>query len=352
MQPPMGNERPPPPGRTVSAFVPGAAVPPPPFAAGGPFAPPPWQGVPPPQSGAAAPHFGAVPPAAMGGFRGPPSSQGPFGAGTPPQRPFTSAPPPQSPFTSAPPSQGPFASAPPSQVPFASAQLSQSPFTSPPQAQGPFAAGPPPTGPFAATPAPSRSPLSSLAQPQSPTQGALPPPPTYARPLSQPLQAQGYYPGAPPSNPQFPMSRPAFQQPVQNMPPPPMGSAATFGNQAAYQSGGPPVGGTLQSLVEDFQSLSLSSVPGSLDPGVDVKGLPRPLDGDEEPVKLIESYPFNCHPRYFRLTTHAIPASQSLVSRWHLPLGAVVHPLAESPDGVMSYFALYLFLFFCECPFP
>ncbi|AQK42665.1 Protein transport protein Sec24-like [Zea mays] len=303
MQPPMGNERPPPPGRTVSAFVPGAAVPPPPFAAGGPFAPPPWQGVPPPQSGAAAPHFGAVPPAAMGGFRGPPSSQGPFGAGTPPQRPFTSAPPPQSPFTSAPPSQGP------------------------------FAAGPPPTGPFAATPAPFRSPLSSLAQPQSPTQGALPPPPTYARPLSQPLQAQGYYPGAPPSNPQFPMSRPAFQQPVQNMPPPPMGSAATFGNQAAYQSGGPPVGGTLQSLVEDFQSLSLSSVPGSLDPGVDVKGLPRPLDGDEEPVKLIESYPFNCHPRYFRLTTHAIPASQSLVSRWHLPLGAVVHPLAESPDG-------------------
>ncbi|AQK42666.1 Protein transport protein Sec24-like [Zea mays] len=333
MQPPMGNERPPPPGRTVSAFVPGAAVPPPPFAAGGPFAPPPWQGVPPPQSGAAAPHFGAVPPAAMGGFRGPPSSQGPFGAGTPPQRPFTSAPPPQSPFTSAPPSQGPFASAPPSQVPFASAQPSQSPFTSPPQSQGPFAAGPPPTGPFAATPAPFRSPLSSLAQPQSPTQGALPPPPTYARPLSQPLQAQGYYPGAPPSNPQFPMSRPAFQQPVQNMPPPPMGSAATFGNQAAYQSGGPPVGGTLQSLVEDFQSLSLSSVPGSLDPGVDVKGLPRPLDGDEEPVKLIESYPFNCHPRYFRLTTHAIPASQSLVSRWHLPLGAVVHPLAESPDG-------------------
>ncbi|RLM66248.1 hypothetical protein C2845_PM16G01150 [Panicum miliaceum] len=129
------------------------------------------------------------------------------------------------------------------------------------------------------------------------------------------------------------MSRPAFQQPVQTMPPPPMGPTATFGNQAAYPSAGPPVGGTLQSLVEDFQSLALSSAPGSLDPGVDVKGLPRPLDGDEEPVKLLEAYPLNCHPRYFRLTTHAIPASQSLVSRWHLPLGAVVHPLAESPDG-------------------
>lgn len=89
--------------------------------------------------------------------------------------------------------------------------------------------------------------------------------------------------------------------------------------------------------MEDFQSLALSSAPGSLDPGVDVKGLPRPLHGDEEPIKLSETYPLNCHPRYFRLTTHAVPASQSLVSRWHLPLGAVVHPLAESPDGVMKY---------------
>ncbi|XP_066348082.1 LOW QUALITY PROTEIN: protein transport protein SEC24 A-like [Miscanthus floridulus] len=321
MQPQMGNERPPPPGRPVSAFVPGAAVPPPPFASGGPFARP-------PQSGATAPPFGAAPPAAMGGFRGPPPSQGPFGAGPPPQGPFTtSAPPSQGPFASAPPSQGPFAAAPPSQGPFATAPPSQSPFTSPPPSQGPFAAGPPPTGPFAATPAPFRPPPLSLAQPQSPTGGALPPPPTYARPP----QTQGYYTGAPPANPQFPMSRPAFQQPVQTMPPPPMGPAATFGNQAAYA--GPPVGGTLQSLVEDFQSLALSSAPGSLDPGVDVKGLPRPLDGDEEPAKLMEAYPLNCHPRYFRLTTHAIPASQSLVSRWHLPLGAVVHPLAESPDG-------------------
>jgi protein transport protein SEC24 len=100
--------------------------------------------------------------------------------------------------------------------------------------------------------------------------------------------------------------------------------------------------GTLQSLVEDFQSLSLSSAPGSLDPGADVKGLPHPLDGDEEPAKVLEAYPLNCHPRYFRLTTHTIPASQSLVSRWHLPLGAVVHPLAESPDGV-TYSALVIF---------
>ncbi|KAG2564781.1 hypothetical protein PVAP13_7NG105934 [Panicum virgatum] len=332
MQPPMGNERPPPPGRPVSAFVPGAAVPPPPFAAGGPFVPPPRQGALLPQPGAAAPPFGAAQPAAMGGYRGPPPSQVPFAAAPPPQRPFTSAPLPQGPFTSAPPSQGPFASTPPPQGPFTSARPSQGPFTLAPPSQAPFAAGPPPQGPFAASaPAPFRPPpSSSLGQPQSPTGGSLPAL-NYVRP--PPLQSQGFYPGAQPVNHQFPMSRPAFQQPVHTMPPPPMGLTASFGNQAAYPSAGPPVGGTLQSLVEDFQSLALSSAPGSLDPGVDVKALPRPLDGDEEPVKLLEAYPLNCHPRYFRLTTHAIPASQSLVSRWHLPLGAVVHPLAESPNG-------------------
>jgi protein transport protein SEC24 len=125
-----------------------------------------------------------------------------------------------------------------------------------------------------------------------------------------------------------------------------MGPPSAFGNQAAYPNAGPPFGGTLQSLVEDFQSLSLSSVPGSPDPGVDIKGLPRPLDGDEEPVKVLETYPLNCHPRYFRLTTHAIPASQSLFNRWHLPLGAVVHPLAESPDGVMNYETVQPFFLF------
>ncbi|XP_062225139.1 protein transport protein SEC24 A-like [Phragmites australis] len=333
MQPPMRNERPAAPGRPVTAFVPGAAVPPPPgapspFAASGPFVHP---------AAAAPPPFGAAPPAAMGGYRGPPPPQGPFGTVPPSQGPFAAAPPPQGPFASAPPPQAPFTSAPPPQGPFASAPPPQGPFTSGPPPQGPFATGPPPQGPFAVTPAPFRPPLSSLSQPQSPTGGATPPPPSYVRPpppvQSQPPPMQGYYPGAPPPNPQFPMLRPGFQQPMQTMPAPPMGPAAAFGNQAAYPSSGPPVGGALQSLVEDFQSLSLSSVPGSLDSGVDLKGLPRPLDGDEEPIKVLEAYPLNCHPRYFRLTTHAIPASQSLVSRWHLPLGAVIHPLAESPDG-------------------
>ncbi|MBA0567461.1 hypothetical protein Golob_012196 [Gossypium lobatum] len=74
-------------------------------------------------------------------------------------------------------------------------------------------------------------------------------------------------------------------------------------------------------------------MPGSIEPGLDYRTLPRPLDGDLEPNSFLEMYPMNCDPRYLRLTTSAIPNSQSLVSRWHLPLGAVVCPLAEAPEG-------------------
>jgi protein transport protein SEC24 len=117
--------------------------------------------------------------------------------------------------------------------------------------------------------------------------------------------------------------------------------------QMQFPSVGPPVGpsvgstGAIQSLLEEFQSLSVGAVPGSIDSGIDPKSLPRPLQGDEELTRILESYPLNCHPRYFRLTTHALPNSQSLHARWHLPLGAVVHPLAESPDGVLPVVHIY-----------
>lgn len=92
--------------------------------------------------------------------------------------------------------------------------------------------------------------------------------------------------------------------------------------------------GPMQGLLEDFNSLSIGSVPGSMDPGVDLNALPRPLEGDIEPKVLSEGFALNCKPRYLRLTTSGIPSSQSLASRWNLPLGAVVCPLAEAPDGV------------------
>ncbi|XP_057473946.1 protein transport protein SEC24 A-like [Actinidia eriantha] len=118
------------------------------------------------------------------------------------------------------------------------------------------------------------------------------------------------------------------------VPPPPVAAPPAFYSreQTQHQGSGLPMG-AVQGLTEDFSSLSLASVPGSLDPGLDSKVLPRPLDGDVEPKSFAEMYPLNCNSRYLRLTTSAIPNSQSLTSRWHLPLGAVVCPLAEAPEG-------------------
>ncbi|KAL0922326.1 hypothetical protein M5K25_006302 [Dendrobium thyrsiflorum] len=118
-------------------------------------------------------------------------------------------------------------------------------------------------------------------------------------------------------------------------PPPPIGAPIGFASreQMQYPSAAPPLGGSLQGLVEDFQSITLGSTPGSLDPGLDFGSLPRPFDNNDEMISVHEKYPFNCQPRFLRLTTHALPSSQSLLARWHLPLGIVVHPLAEVPDG-------------------
>lgn len=113
--------------------------------------------------------------------------------------------------------------------------------------------------------------------------------------------------------------------------PPPIG--AHIGSQLQYPSAPPPLGASLQGLIEDFQSITLGSTPGSLDPGIDPHALPRPLDCNDEAISVLEKYPLNCHPKFLRLTTHAVPSSQSLLARWHLPLGAVVHPMAEVPNG-------------------
>ncbi|ONK81317.1 uncharacterized protein A4U43_C01F27750 [Asparagus officinalis] len=285
--------------------------------------------------------------------------------------------PPQPPFVS---SNGPLGPPP-------SSHLSQSSITQPqPQPQPPrfpptgqaIPLRGPPLGPPAASPPGS---LHSQAQVPAvpagipsqtvnlvPPRGNIPPPLTESQfaATRPPLQAPVYrnpstIPRAsvyqPPTDSQFTAPRPASQPPLQAfpttyipavqppfhsyqqgvMPPPPPSTGVPFGfttrGQMQYPSAGPPIGGGLQGLVEDFQSLSVGSVPGSLDAGIDPTSLPRPLDGDREPTSILETYPLNCHPRFFRLTTHAIPSSQSLLSRWHLSLGAIVHPLAEAPDG-------------------
>ncbi|CAN8269955.1 unnamed protein product [Cochlearia groenlandica] len=142
------------------------------------------------------------------------------------------------------------------------------------------------------------------------------------------------YPGGGGSQPSFPgyPSKQALPMPFQSPSQGPPSTVSSYPPQNLHPSYAPP-SSNVQGLVEDFKFLSVSSIPGSLDPGLDHNSLPRPLDGDVEPNSFAEMYPMNCHSRYLRLTTSAIPNSQSLASRWHLPLGAVVCPLAETPEG-------------------
>jgi len=183
-------------------------------------------------------------------------------------------------------------------------------------------------------------PFSSMDSSYSASRANLQPPlPGYVKqanavsqaPPMAPFQAQQGSYGAPTPTPPptFHPQQGGFAQP------PPI--AAPFGlhsrDQIQHPGSAPPIGG-IQGLAEDFGSLSIGSIPGTIDSGLDPKALPRPLDGDVEPNSLGEAYSMNCNPRYLRLTTSAIPSSQSLLSRWHCPLGAVVCPLAEAPDGV------------------
>lgn len=191
---------------------------------------------------------------------------------------------------------------------------------------------PPPPPPFRShvPEVPTASELHSAHSRNLPPPGSnMPPPlsPGYSLPPSS-LDTSYSAPSA------FPMQ--AYQSNTPSQVPYAFNTSQGFSSreQFPHPSAGPPVGGSaLQGLVEEFKSLSVKSVPGSVDPGIDIYSLPRPLN-DVEPTKMVEAYPLNCHPRYLRLTTHAMPNSQSLLSRWHLPIGAIVHPLAKAPDGV------------------
>ncbi|KAJ1425543.1 Zinc finger, Sec23/Sec24-type [Sesbania bispinosa] len=210
---------------------------------------------------------------------------------------------------------------------------------------------PPAGGPFQRFPMPQFSSTAQAPSPASSTYGA-PTNSTFCRSstifcsnggLPHQKQTGGMQMQAPPVHSSLPSNQgnygpvpPAASSPFLHhqggyVPQPPV--AGPLGIQhMSPQASGPPIG-AVQGLTEDFSSLSIQTRPGLMEPSVDAKELPRPLDGDVEPKSLAEMYPMNCHPRYLRLTTSAIPSSQSLSSRWHLPLGAVVCPLAESPDG-------------------
>ncbi|CAN7107642.1 unnamed protein product [Brassica rapa subsp. narinosa] len=305
---------------------------------------------PPPPPFSSSPFASAPPPGVV-----PPQSGGPEAVGfRPPTRPFTPSGPPMAPPAGVmrPAGQPPLVSQLPGSRP------------PPPSAYGPPGGGgsfqrfptPPPSGvppppqtlaghlspPMSFRP---QQPMASVTMgppPQSMTSGipggfASPSGPGFQQ--SMPGGPQPSYPGYPSNQvlqgPPKPFQSPSQGPPsaVSSYPPQTGGFAQHPGQQNMHPSYAPPPTSNVQGLVEDFNSLSLSNIPGSLEPGLDHTSFPRPLDGDVEPSSFAEAYPMNCHSRYLRLTTNAIPNSQSLASRWHLPLGAVVCPLAEAPEG-------------------
>ncbi|KHN43367.1 Protein transport protein Sec24-like [Glycine soja] len=274
------------------------------------------------------------------------SSSGPVAGSEPPSfRPSPPAPPPQAatPFSSAGPAAvrpgaPSFRPAPPGRFNDPSVPLPVRPSNASPAA-GPFQQFPPapsfpptmqprgpplPMGPPSIQSPPSQAqpfPTSLPAQPQMPSVPMGSPPPQSAAPA----HLGSNFPPPPTIQPSFP------GYPRGYVPSPPM--APPLGIQPMQQPGSVPPMGAVQGLAEDFNALTLQTRPGTMDPLFDAKELPRPLEGDIEPKNLVDMYPMNCNPRYLRLTTSAVPSSQSLASRWHLPLGAVVCPLAEPPDG-------------------
>lgn len=283
------------------------------------------------------------------GFRPPPPTR--FNDPSVPPPPTSNAPPPVGPFPRFPTPQLPSTT---QSFPQRAPLIGQTPFQ-PPPGQG---LSPPvplrpqqqiPLVPMGSPPQSVNYASSNLNAPQFPLDPSFP----GSRPNIQPF-LPGYARKQSSSDPQVPpLQSPFLANQGGNAPAPPTASSPFVGHQGGYAppppvaaplglqsmhhpGSGPPTG-SIQGLVEDFNSLSIGSIPGSIETGVDLKVLPRPLDGDVEPKSFAEMYPLNCNSRYLRLTTSAIPSSQSLASRWHLPLGAVVCPLAEAPDGVRIY---------------
>ncbi|XP_059286889.1 protein transport protein SEC24 A-like [Lycium ferocissimum] len=283
--------------------------------------------------------------------RPPPISAPPYGPTV--AGPFPRFPAPQFPSTAqVPPPHG---SVPGQPVVAPSVRPVSGPFSTPPVAHHPqmqpppVRMGSPPQGASTVQPSPNfhQAPMQSqfssaraITQPSSPQAGSAFP---AARPGFQ-SAFPGYISQQPSGFTQAPPRQPVSfpSQPGSYVPPVPAASSPYLAQQGGYAApppvtsqrpGSMPPTSAMQGLVEDFSSFSIGSVPGSFDSGLDSKVLPRPIEVDLERNVLSEMYPMNCSSRFLRLTTSGIPNSQSLASRWHLSLGAVVCPLAEAPDG-------------------
>jgi len=93
-----------------------------------------------------------------------------------------------------------------------------------------------------------------------------------------------------------------------------------------------------EAIMGQFQALTMgpggSAAPGQ-EVGVDPNQFPRPTGPQVDAV--LASPPrdsLGCDPAYMRMTCHAVPNSAELKKRWALPFGAVIHPMANTPEPV------------------
>ncbi|GLC34598.1 hypothetical protein PLESTB_001244000 [Pleodorina starrii] len=326
---------PPPPGGMSMPPAPGMMRPPPP---GG-------QGFPPPPLGGAQPGMPPPPGGAPPGI--PPPGMPPPGM---PQAPFPRPPGPPAPMGPAGPSSSASGMPPPPGLP-------GMPMPPPPGQQqqqmlpqGSVGGGfPPPPGPPGVVPPPP----GPLGKPGMPPPGppGMPPPPGPPGMLGKPPPQAGM-PGMPPPPGQHGMPPPppgmhgipppppgGFHAP--GMPPPPQGPQSAHGMQPGMQGmpPPPPMGGydpyAAQRMVEQFESLTLGAAGPGQPEGVDPNSLPRPV-GEQLARALAPQPPgdpANCSPENMRMTINAIPVSTALRARMPLPLGVVVHPMADECYG-------------------
>lgn len=203
-------------------------------------------------------------------------------------------------------------------------------------------AGPPPGQPSFGHPGAAQS---LFGPPVAPSQGLG----QDLRPTTGPPPLGSRYAATPPPGPSMQYGATTHSQPPHFVATPATygrNQTAGYGPPSQISAGhgggaidGPPTLGSypatqetaMQPLSEDFQSLPVVPAPGAMDAAIDPAMLPRPSD-QTEPTFI--TFAANCHPRFMRLTTNAMPNSHSLLARWHLPLGTIVHPFAEPPKGV------------------
>mmetsp|Transcript_2919 Transcript_2919/g.4880 ORF Transcript_2919/g.4880 Transcript_2919/m.4880 type:complete len:1045 (+) Transcript_2919:75-3209(+) len=328
---PPGSFRPPQPQGMRPPMQPGQFQPPNPNQFGAPAPrPPSGMGMPPPQGGMG-----------MGGARPPPAGQGPpMGMGA---RPPAMMQPPR-------PAQGGLngmGGGPPPPQPSGPVSMGKAPtamgapkVTGPPM---PSMGGPPgpaaPVRPLVPQP-------SSMAVPPRPMYGGpgagAPSQPSFSAPPPASMQSAPQAPGFAQGFNQGPPQQQQQGYPQSSQPAPP----AFGGQMGSYGAQRPGMSGT-ESILGQFQSLTMSGgpvAPGQpADVGVDAASFPRPVgsdvDGVLESLRWKKRDPYSADVKFMRLSSNAIPNSVELKKQWCLPCSALIQPLADigKPVPVVNF---------------